>query len=220
MDLEWLWQGLVTELVGLVAAAVGAVVVAYLKARGSRWAAPIMYGLGGFALIAVSLFAFAGVRTFSKQELQMTPNTVEMNIRTWLDTFRLAVQREKDPQSYFTLRVTLPNQIPVTIRRTKELDRYILFETYTDVSRKHYNILEKLSKEQSERLIDELVSEVARLNVQWDVGASPLKRILLIKHVAITTGLTEAVFMDHLLEMGDAVILAGTRLCLVLSRTP
>jgi hypothetical protein len=67
---------------------------------------------------------------------------------------------------------------------------------------------------------DELILEMARLNIQWEVSALPLESIVLGKFVPITSSLTEDVFVGHLHAMGNAVILAQKRLALALTSNP
>lgn len=82
MELEWLWQGVVGDLLAAALIGVGGAVLAYLQNRNSRLATPILYGLGGSTSIAVILFAFTGFITLPKQAPQTTLETVETNIRT------------------------------------------------------------------------------------------------------------------------------------------
>lgn len=85
------------------------------------------------------------------------------------------------------------------------------------VSSEHQRILEKFSKEQATRFRDELLLEMARLNVERKVDEPPLKSILLAKLVPMTSSLTEDVFIGHLHAMGNARILAETKLSLALT---
>jgi hypothetical protein len=147
MDLQWLWQGVVSNLVYAVLILAGGAVLTYLRARNSRWASPILYGLAGVALIAVILLALKGFATLSNQLPATTPDTVEMNIRTWLDAFKIAQQRQSDPESHFSLRVTLPNNIPMVVRRQKEYDRYVSIEAGILPAKEYQQILEKFSAE-------------------------------------------------------------------------
>jgi hypothetical protein len=59
MELDWLWQNLVSEWLAAGLALFGGAMLAYLRATSSRWLSPDLYGLAGAALVAVIVF-FSG----------------------------------------------------------------------------------------------------------------------------------------------------------------
>jgi hypothetical protein len=220
MGLEWLWQGVVSSWVAAALACAGGAVLGYLYHRRHSWATSILYGLAGSASIAVLLWTFTGNVPLFKQQPQTTIKNVETNVRTWIDKFGLTVQREINPEAHFVFTVTLPNNIKVSVRRPKELDRYIIFQSRLNISSEDQLILKNLSKEQTTRLIAELILEMARLNIEWDVRGEPLNSILLRKLVPITSGLNEDAFADRLHSMGNALILLHQRLILTFPPQP
>jgi hypothetical protein len=211
MGLDWLWQGVVGNLVAAVLILAGGTMLAYLRAKNPRWFGVILYGLVGSSLVAVIWIAFIGIIILSKQPTQTTLENVEPYIRAWMDRFSLTVQKEVDQSSHFSYRVIIPQNINVSLKRTKAHDRYITIETGVNISPEDQpiqSIIAKLSEEQSRHVRNELILEMARLNVQWNVSTLPLKDILLLKLVPITSNLTEDVFFTHLIEMGNAVFVA------------
>jgi hypothetical protein len=116
-----------------------------------------------------------------------------------------------DENAHFTYHVTIPIDTQVSVSRRKKRDYYITISTGVIIGPKDQSIqvaINNLSKEQSEQVRNELILEMAKLNVQWEVSAMPLKDISLFKLVPITSSLTEDVFLAHLLQMGNAALVA------------
>jgi hypothetical protein len=152
MDLQGLWQNLASEFIAwllLPSAGGSAVVVALLRYKNPRLAAVVLYGLASGALVAVIWFAFIAIVILSKQQPQTTLENVETNIKTWIDTLSLTSKKELDRESHFSYNVTLPNNITVSVNRTKMWDRYITFATRWVVPSVYQLMLEKLSTEQA-----------------------------------------------------------------------
>jgi len=222
MGISWLLQGLLTELLGqaigrslwlaVLAGGVIFVLLAYLAAKDSRWARPILYGFVGAAAVIVIFIGVLSLNVLSKQPPNTTPATLRMNIGPWLNRFKLNVQWEKETASEFAVVVTLPNSYKVRVKITQEIEHYLIFESDYRIPPDSQVIFNKLPDEEQRRLIDELILEVAKLKIEWMIHPLPITSIDLRKLVPITNSLTEAAFMEYLNEMGSALVIINTRL--------
>jgi hypothetical protein len=227
MEKLWLLHGLLTELLGQaigrapwLAVLTGGVIfmlLAWLAAKDSRWAKPILYGLTGSASAIIIILGILSLSILSKSSSQTTLENIEPSIREWINTFNLANKKEPEQDSYFSYRVTVERGVQVAVRRTKARERYITMNTgltigVTDEDQKFQVLMNKLSGEQLSLVNNELILEMARLKILWDFGEVPLKNITLSKFIPITNSLTEDVFLTHLIEMANAVWVARASL--------
>jgi hypothetical protein len=111
-----------------------------------------------------------GLTNLPKPRLQTTIENVETNIKTWIDNFGMSIKKEPGQESYFSYVVTPPNGIPISVRRTKTQDRYIILRTGIGISSEHQRMLAQLSEEQQSRIFDELLLELARINIHWQIS--------------------------------------------------
>lgn len=219
MDLKWIWQGILTNWLSAGLILAGGVVLAFLKARGARWLYPALYGMVGCALVAIVLYSFAALTAIPKKPTQVTPDTIETSIRTWADTFGLGIKKESESGSYFVYVITLPSSTPVAVSRSRKLDRYISFSTTLTVSPQHSSALERLSTSEMDQISRHVAVEMARFKIGFSLlGPSPLKAVLLVKSVPITSDFTEGSFAEQLSTMDSAVALARETLILNLNR--
>lgn len=219
MHLNWLWQSLFARGVAALLALAGAIVLAVLKKRASSWATPALYGLGGFTLIAASIMALSAISALPQQE-PVTPETVEISVRTWCDVFGLNIRREpSEAASYFSFVITLQDGSPVTVSRIRERDRYLMFTGKIAVSLDHAAAIAKLSKDQQIRLTDELALELARSQLGFTIIGTPVQGVVLAKSVPIGSSLTEDGFARHVDEIDRGIILAREAIRLALDRS-
>ncbi len=88
---DWLIQTTLGHIVGLFVTAGVAGMAAYLKGKGSSWAASLLYGLLGALLvigIVAGLACISSLSYFSeRQKPHVTSDNVETKIREWVYTF-------------------------------------------------------------------------------------------------------------------------------------
>jgi hypothetical protein len=92
--MDWLLQGTITEIIGLLIPLIGGVVLAAIKKRGASWAKPwaepALYGLGGFlslrlllsqradaVSVSIALVFLLGVVLLSRKNYPIAPAIVE-----------------------------------------------------------------------------------------------------------------------------------------------
>jgi hypothetical protein len=79
-------------------------------------------------------------------------------------------------------------------------------------------IVDKLPKEQNQRIVDEVTLELARSKLGHVIVRFPLKTIILLESVPRTNNLTEDSFVSHLDEMDSASELADKATVLAIER--
>jgi len=207
---DWLWQGITSSLIWELVLILGVgIVLERLKAKVPTFAGRILYVLAGMACVSIMLFTFTGRAILSQQSPETTPENVQKNIRAWLDTFKLGEQEQSDDNSYFNYVVALPNGNHVIVARPKARDHYITFTASVTVSQEHAVLLAKMNKDEAQQIADEVALDISMYKIGHSmVGPSPLKGVILIKGVPITSSLTESAFISHLDEMDNAVSVA------------
>jgi hypothetical protein len=142
----------------------------------------------------------------------VTANNIEENVKAWSHDFGLSVQQKTDPDSYWFLNLTYANGLQLSLRRpkSKENDPFIQFEAIVSPDPDQQVIFDNLSKDQSKRIADELVLELAKARISYHFLAqppAPFKGVLIAKAVSITRRLNRYVFSSYLDEMQSEIIL-------------
>src|SRR6266487_9742 len=136
---------------------------------------------------------------------QVTTETVESNVRGWMDTFKVKVQKVSvtdHPDVYFGFLITYDDGRTVSVSRSKALDHYLTIEASVRVSPDHKAELEKLTKPEREAFWEKLTIELSRSRVPAQ-GYWPLDLITIARLIPINKDLTELALIDRM----DAVIL-------------
>lgn len=207
--MDWLWQGIVTNgLYGLIVL-LGGLVIAIGRARRWRWITPVLYGLGASGILAVIVTVFLIWTVLP--ERRVTLNTVETDIRSWLDAWHLSVTKINEPESYFKFSVTLsPGTGAIMVSRPRSHDHYIFLRTSLVPDPISHSNLDKLSLIQLAELVTQLRIEMARVHTDVMSLAHPLVMDILIP-IPITSSLNEALFMNRLNDLhSDAELLRNT----------
>jgi hypothetical protein len=218
---DWLLESLLSRVIWevLLILGVGAV-LGYLKAKLPELAPRILYGLAGATCVSILLFAFTGRPVFSKAPSETTVDNVEQNIRTWLDSYGVAVTKEDVPNSFFAYGVTLRNGVPVQVLRPKDRDRYIGFRVDVAVGPQDRAAFDKMSSEQQRHVLEDVTLEMTRSKATYDLvpPAPQLQKLMIIKTVPITNALTESSFATALDEMNVDALLASKSIVMAIER--
>lgn len=217
MNLNWLWQGLLTNWLAATGIFCLGVLLVYLKAKAPRLSSLILYGLGVCTLLTVILCAFRVIATLPQEIPEITPKNIETNIRTWLDRFELGTRRTTNADSYFMYEVKLKNNAVVVISRSKNIDNYINFGANLEITKEIKTIMNNLKNEQVEHLVHEIILEMARYKIESMI-VLPLNNVLLHRRVPITNNLTEDTFIERINEVGFALNIANETIVLGLDR--
>jgi hypothetical protein len=210
--MEWL-SGVVQGILGtllydLLLAAMVAAFITWLKSQESRWAAPLLYGMGAFTAVLIISYVLTGHALLSK-EAETTAENVEQNIKKWVDEFGLGIQKNpniNNPEFAYT--VTLKGGNTVTVARSKPLPEFLQFAVELDPAPASQQKMSRLNQEQMEAVAEDVTAQLALSKVGYTIQSdktNPLHRILIAKSVPITRSLTEASFADALNEIDAAI---------------
>ena len=175
--------------------------LAILRKRESRWFKPLLAGLAGCALLSIIVLPFAVLPRLPKPAPDITPNNVEANIKTWIDTFGWGQKKIDEDLAYFTIEVTLHDDTHVRVARLKKFDRYIAMQAGVSLGPEEQAKLDKLSKEEAQYFKVALHRELARARIDaWEEkGTIQFNRTLLISN-----NLTEPIFLQNMLDVAAA----------------
>jgi len=222
MDWHALWQGLLSralwEIITLLG---GGTVFGLLKAKRPKYAPIFLYAFAGAACIALLLFTMTGQPILSRALPETAPDNVEGNVRSWIDDFRLNVQKLDEAQTFFTYAITLKNGTLVFVRRYRDArgQHYITFQAGVHLSTEHQSILATFTPEEAQRVSEEVLLEAARSRVGYELEGPPLRGVNIVKAVPITANLTEDSFSGYLDEMDSALSACKAAIILAISRT-
>lgn len=208
-----------TFLYDLLFASLVGTLLAYLRAKKEKWAAPALYGLSGFAAVFVIAFVFVGHSLLFKEQPRTTPENVEANIKAWSDSFNLGVQSFPIPNNYFYLAVTLHSGQKVAIMRPKERDQYLKFEGIWAMSPDDMAAIRKLPKPQQFRLQDAVSLELSRAKIGFGFTGDPIETIRLMRWVPITESLTKDTFIGYMDELDIDLIMAREAVIMIIDPT-
>jgi len=166
--------------------------------------------VGALLVLLVGLY-------FKRQRASITPENVELKVRQWGDAFGLGTTKISDPAFYFGFQVRLPNNLPLTIFRTKDHPHYLTLFARVTLDPEHKASYEKLSELQRGELIHKLQLELARAKVSCAIDFSSSTTIE--KMVPITQTLTEAELMNAIQEVQFGMVLFSAAVALALKGT-
>jgi hypothetical protein len=193
-----------------VAGVLGIIGMKILEKYRAEWARAVIYGLGAAALFMVIFVGARGITFLSaipKQPLPITIDTVESNVRSWLEDFNLSVRKVNDVGTFFRFDVQLRDGRGITVRRTKDRDKYILLGADVVFSDTQKFEVSNLSKDQRFTIEHDLNLELARLNVQFEAAPIP-NRVVVETGLPITNSLNEDEVIRAVLTIANAVIVA------------
>lgn len=208
---NWLYELLVI---------VGGFGVGWARAKNYAWATPAMYGLVSAAMILIILIGVRAWNILPTPASQITPENLESNVRKWLDTFSISSRKGQDLNCYFVFLVTLRNGNRVIVCRVTDpnLSKYLIIQGSLSVTPPLDKILDGMSQEKKEHLINEVGCELAKLRMTCDIllaskayGAQiqrPPAIIIVEKRVPINNNLSEDLFMDRLDDINSAIMVA------------
>lgn len=161
---NWFIQGLITNGAYALLVLAGGAVVAVLARNASLWATPVLYGLGGSALLSVSIFAFKAMGRLPAKRTTLDVDNVGRQIRLWLDNFRVPVQNDPTPDTYFRFIVTTTSGTRIAVGRPREFSGYIVLRGEVTPSPDEQRAIQGLSVREANRVLSELRLEMARAN--------------------------------------------------------
>jgi len=218
---KWIESILQGILASIIFAIIPGGFVVYLAHVKSEWAIPILMGLGATAMCSVSLIGISGFRRLPPKKEVTTVETVERQIRAWLNNFRYAVQNDPNPFAFFWLIITTSAGVRMSVGRLKEdmFRDYIVVRTDITATPEEAAFLAGLSSQELGRILLELKIELARARV----GSSPIQlpsvgTFSIFKRVPINDSLTEHVLVGMIDDLEAAFSAAGSVVILGMQR--
>jgi hypothetical protein len=190
---NWFFQGLVTNLAWAIVAAIGATMLAVLRAHGSTWASPALYWLVVFVLIMILGLVLRAFKYFSAYGgAWITPTNAQTAIRDIFDKEGLGVKRmELDSANIFGFAVTLAAGTKLLVHQTVASPQYLQIKTFLTFDDRQQGIISNLPNNGAQSLLREMRMRLAASKIGYSGVTLPLRTIGLTKTVPIIGGLTE-----------------------------
>jgi hypothetical protein len=144
---DWVWQGIFTNWLSTLLVLAGGAVVAFLKARGSKFTSPILYGVGTSVLLMSLLLMVRIIGTLPPHRALVTPSNVQEKIQSWVDKFHFSVKKDRFDKAAFALDITGMNGKELKVAQLKDLDGYIVVSSAIHASPEHLRIMNSLNDE-------------------------------------------------------------------------
>jgi hypothetical protein len=163
--LQWI-QGLATGWFSDILKFGALALITWLLGRANKkypnWHVSVRDYVTLFALVAITWFAFTGKGII--QAPSTTPDNVESNIRTWLDTFNYSVRVIKDnpPDIIFALEATNVYGQQLVILRPKARDNYIQLQMTAVPPLDYQNRFTKLSESDKKEYLGQVSLEILK----------------------------------------------------------
>jgi len=183
-----------------------------LKKMNSPWFLAILGGIIGTGLIASTLLCLRFLLTAPAATPEpITTENIESHLRDWVDALGLSIKKDTPDAStnvYFEYTVTLHDGIPIDVIRPKDRSHYLALQTAITVSPEHKAVMATWSVDESTRLADELLLELARGKVAYQIVGMPFDSIRIMKSLPISSDLSEDTFAKYLDDIDSQFTLA------------
>lgn len=202
--MEWFWQGVTTNILSEVLIVAIVAFFAWAKTKNFAWVNPVLYGLAIAALILGITLMLRTWSTFSAPATSI--DTVEADVRRWLDTFSLSVAKEEDPEAVFVLAARYRTGGGCTIRQLKKRRGYLIFNRNLILAPEHVALLAKQPRAAQNAMTSAVTTELAKLRIIVTLIIKPgtegeLGGIIFTKRLPIDSTLNESSFMERFDEM-------------------
>ncbi len=215
---DWLLQAIIANWVWELLVIAAGLMFGWLRHKNVSWLPVLFYGLTASTCMAVLIYTFIGRAIISRSQPETTAENIESNVKVWADAFGVGIQKQADPGFSFIFALHLRNGRVVLIGRPKERDHFLTLQSTLVLGSDQQTVVDKLSKEQNQRIVDEVTLELARSRMGHAIAGLPLKTILLAESVPITNSFTEDNFAARLDEMDAATELADKAATLAIQR--
>jgi hypothetical protein len=169
----------------------------------------VLVAFGAFVALLVIGLIFAGLAT-TRPKPKVTPENIEGLIRGWLDAFGMSVRKEiHQDVAYFYVLVTMPRDIIVNVLRLKDFNRYVTMISRFALSPDHAEQLAGIETVKQVRLMVDLARDFLHAGIMFHIDFSARPQTVQVERkLPITDALTEAVFIESLLQVQTACEIA------------
>jgi hypothetical protein len=193
--------GVIQWLVPLVVA----LLLGYLKLKGSDLVQPVLYSLIGMLLVGLISLTFRLPELLRRQPAITTAN-VDAHIRDWLDHFKMSSGHIDVANAVFALVVTIHDENKVTVFRLQDKSQYVIVQAVLQFNTRDEELIKRLSSLEQKHLRLMLTSELAKLNVGF--GIAMPNSITVVVRTPITDTFSEATFMESIDRVDNAMLVA------------
>jgi hypothetical protein len=205
---NWLLQSLASRLVWeiLLMLGVGAV-LAYLKKKIPEYADRALFGLVAATCIAILWFTFTGEPIFSTRQPEPTPDNVEGFIKNWASSAAVSIMEVPNPsEAFFGLEIAELSGQRFRIERPRVRDDMLRFVGTVTVPESEKQLLEKLPKNELDRMRWQVSLELARSNsCEFNID---LPQQITVSRYASIAHLTSDELGRNIQNIGNCIVIA------------
>ena len=201
---NWFSQGLITNIVSWALIAAGGVVVTLVARNLSTWTVPVMYGLGASPLLAI---VTAAVRIRGPRPRRIiTPSNAKDSIRECLDRAQIGVRNSPLDGWIFNYVVVL-NGRRISVGQQKGNPENLYFSTSITFTDEDNRLIDN-SPGGGAGVTKSLRIGLSAIKINYSGVGFPFKQVSLFKHVFMGERFGEYEFMQVLLDIECAFVLA------------
>jgi hypothetical protein len=225
-----LGEGILASILATVIVAGGATVLTWAKKKWPTHGDLMLYWLMSatcLSVLTVIVFAAIGYKPFAKPKPpEITNENVEEHVRAWAVDLGMAVSPGPSaPEFFFTDTVTLKNTLPIVVGRAKDKTEFLQFQSPLSISPEHQAALAKMTVEEANIMMQEILLELARSKVGYTmVGGATMQQsplaiqgIMIQATLPIASNINEGMFSAKLDEVNAGVTIARATVILTLT---
>ncbi len=203
----WLWELVLAHYIDVLIAAVGAGVLARLRATKPKVANVVLFGLAGFVLTLVGL---AALKTSARTDAPLDIANIEDEVLRWAHGLNWTTKRVTDPDAIFALEVASeinPNLVRIT--RPTRHSNLLIVAGAVHLEEPERSAMGKWPQEKTTALIRELQLELARSKIEFTGVRTPVTVITLHRLVPIHSSLRDLDLASAVHDVQTARIIAS-----------
>jgi hypothetical protein len=209
MSLDWIWQNFFSQVVWEILLILGGgVFLSYLRTKMPRWGPAIQNAVFSMAAIAVIIYGLTGRAIFSAKP--PTAENIGALVRMWAEDTAVSIRKVSDPRSKFSYDLKFPNGAVVNVVQRADQPSYLFIHSTIIPDEQAMDKVGKLNQEQIQNITENIVIELAKTNVEFNL--EPLNHMTIVNRVLITDTLTQGYFYQQVEAVNNADLIAMTLL--------
>ena len=208
---NWPWQGVLRNGIYAILFTAGGVLMAWLKARQSRFAGPLLYGLAGVVCLSGLALSFEAHQFYSSQERDaINAKNAESTVKGWLASYGFGYTEPLalTPPA-FAFDTLLLNGSHMLVARFKPSDQYLTIRATVQIDERSKEELAKSPTRKIARLNRDVAIELVRSKMIFNRVNIPSEEVSFEKHLAISASLNGEVLNEAMGEVNSAQTLVA-----------
>jgi hypothetical protein len=222
--------GIISSIIASLIVILGGLLFAHLRSKHAEKAPIALYGIVGAACVAILIYTVMGREVFSfKQSVEITNDNVESHIKAWANDLGMAVSpAPSTPDVFFNDAITLKGGNVVAVARAKDKSGFLQFQSPLVIAPEHQAALAKLTVEEANIVMEEILLELARSKIGYVFVGGPqtagtqqaigLQSIVVQSTLPIAGNINEAMFSAKIDEIIEGLTIARATVILTLAR--